>query len=76
MRGREGYEAPPREKLERMTPSDVMREYDVSQDTATRWLSEHDLYEPNQDGAGVSSELGRKLVDADPEDLGAKTSSE
>jgi hypothetical protein len=49
--------------------SDVARDYDVAPDVAARWLREHDLYEPERNRAGACSPLGKKLIDADPDDV-------
>lgn len=48
----------------------VSEEYDVSNTTALRWLRERGLYEPSRCQAGCSSELGRRLLELDADEIG------
>jgi hypothetical protein len=64
--------APPRSELEGLSVTEIMDEYEVARTTSTRWLAARGLYEPERSTAGTS-ELGRKLLEMDPDELGGET---
>lgn len=62
-------ERPRKERLSGMSVSDVMEEFDVTNTTATKWLSEIGEYEPNRAICGTTRELCAKLSRMDPDEF-------